>query len=229
MKRWYHKIMDLINYLHLQMRLEGKETFNECLIRQVEVVPDEEVPLMLIAQLANRSLVPYYNESLSSDLRKELAARVCDIEFPALDVLLNILGAHTIGFEIGHYRTYIFPSMPASDIEVGCLSKNDFRVKEFGFDGFAEQVYAIEREDKLVSACVSIRENKTCGEVWVFTASSYRHQGLAQKVVRSWAGSLMSAGKVPFYSHKIDNFASANLARSLKLQPIFEQISITQV
>ena len=221
--------MDPLAYLHLQMRLEGKELFNECLIRQVEVVPGEELPLMLLTKLVNESLVTYYDESMSSDLRMELAARLPQIEFPKIDELLNILRKYRIGFEMGHYRTYIFPSMPSSNVDVRCLSKKDPKVKEFGFDGFAEQVYVIEREGKFVSACVSARESKRCGEAWVYTAPEYRHQGFAQKVVHSWAGSLMEAGKVPFYSHKIDNEASANLARKLGLHLVFEEISIAKI
>lgn len=220
--------MDPLEYLHLQMRLEGKQIFNECLIRQVEVVSGEELPLILVAELMSGSLVVYYDESMSPGLRKELAARVCDTEFPKIDALLNILKKYPIGFETGHYRTYIFPSMPSSSIEVRCLFKNSSRVKEFGFDGFAEQVYVIERDGRLVSACVSTRENETCGEAWVFTAPEHRYQGLAQNVVSAWARSLMRAGKIPFYSHKIDNVASANLAKKLGLQPVFEEISITQ-
>jgi hypothetical protein len=47
-----------------------------------------------------------------------------------------------------------------------------------------------------------------------------------KQVVRAWARSLLEAGKVPFYSHKIENRASANLARRLGLQPVFEEIAI---
>jgi predicted GNAT family acetyltransferase len=62
----------------------------------------------------------------------------------------------------------------------------------------------------------------------VYTNPEYRKQGFAQKVVNTWAGSLIDAGKVPFYSHKIENAASANLARKLGLRPVFEEISIAQ-
>ena len=92
---------------------------------------------------------------------------------------------------------------------------------------FAESVYAVERDDKIISACVSTRENDFCGEAWVYTDTSYRHQGYAQKVVGAWATSLISAGKVPFYSHKIQNVASANLAKCLGLKPVFEEIVFT--
>jgi hypothetical protein len=228
MERWYHKTVEPLGYLHLQLRLEGKETVDGCFIRELEAVPDEEPPLLLIAQLDNGTLVVYYEEAISHDLQEVLAATIVDIEFPAIDPLLDILKKQNLPFEVGHYKTYVFPSIPVNDTDVHCLSKNDRRAKAFGFDGFADQVYVIEQEGKVVSACVSTRENETCGEAWVYTAPKYRHQGLAQKVVNAWAESLIHAGKVPFYSHKIDNVASANLARTLGLQPVFEEISITR-
>jgi predicted GNAT family acetyltransferase len=114
------------------------------------------------------------------------------------------------------------------DPDVQCLSKQDARVKAFGFDGFAEQVYAVEQNGGLASACVSTRENHACGEAWVYSAPEYRRQGFAQRAVRAWARSLLEAGKVPFYSHSIKNEASASLARKLGLLPLFEEIAITQ-
>ena len=228
MERWYHKKVEPIHYLHLQLRLEGKEIVEERFIREVEVVPEEEVPLILIAGLADGKVVVYYDEMLSSDLQQALTTSSADLEFPAFDPLLDVLQRHDMQFEVGHYKTYLFPSIPGRDRDVHCLSRNDQKVKAFGFDSFTEQVYAIEREGRVVSACVSTRENKKCGEAWVFTAPEYRHQGFAQKVVNAWARSLMSADKVPFYSHKMDNLASAALAGKLGLQPVFEEISLTR-
>lgn len=216
-------------YLHLQLRLEGKAVFNRCLLRQVEVVPGEEVPFLLIAKLANQEMVMYYDEALSSDLQKELVASISDVQFPNVDAQVDILKKHNLPCEVGHYRTYVLPSTPASDADVLPFPKHDPKVKDFGFHGFAQHVYAIECNSRLISACVSVRENDRCGEAWVYTAAEYRGQGFAQKVVKAWAGSLMEAGKVPFYSHKIDNLASANLAAKLGLQPVFEEIVIAPV
>jgi RimJ/RimL family protein N-acetyltransferase len=218
--------MQPLAYLHLQMRLEGKEVYHGCLMRQVEVLADEEMPLILIARLANQDLVIYYDEAVSADLQKELT--VTDMDFPKVDSFMQILKSHHIQFEPGYYKTYIFPAQPAIDADVKCLSKRDSKVKDFGFDGFAEKVYAIECNGSLVSACVSIREDERCGEAWVYTAPVYRQLGFAQKVVSAWARDLMDAGKVPFYSHNLENEPSANLARKLGLQPVFEEISIIE-
>lgn len=221
--------MDPLAYLHLQMRLEGKSVVNERFMRQVEVVPDEEMSLMLIAQLADQALVAYYDEIIAPDLYKELAAHLFAREFPEFSSLLNVLRSQNLGVDVGHYKTYVFDSQPAKDIDVICLSKHDAKVKAFEFDVFAENVYVLERDGNIVSACVSTRENEKCGEAWVYTDIAYRNQGFAQKVVNAWASSLMKAGKVPFYSHRIENTASANLAGKLGLRPVFEEIAITRI
>ena len=228
MKRWYHKMMEPIQYLHLQLRLEGMEIVKEQFIQQIEVVPAEEVPLMLTAHLANEVQVSYYEEAMTSELQASLTAAIGDVGFPNIDPLLGILKKQNIQVEVGHYKTYVFSSRPVKAVDVSCLSKDDARVKAFEFDGFTEQVYVIERDGDVVAACVSTRENEACGEAWVFTNPAYRHQGLAQNVVNAWAESLIRAEKVPFYSHKIGNQASAKLAAALKLQPIFEEIVITR-
>jgi hypothetical protein len=164
-------------------------------------------------------------------LQRDLSLCISAIEFPKIDPLLDILNSYKIQSEVGHYKTYLFPSNTANwiDPEVTYLCKHDPKVHAFGFDHFAEQVYAIERDIRIVSACVSTRENEKCGEAWVYTNPQYRHQGFAKKVVSAWATSLLRAGKIPFYSHKISNVASCSLARALGLQPVFEEISITPI
>jgi GNAT superfamily N-acetyltransferase len=219
--------MELLTYLHLQMRLEGKGISQGCSMRQVEVVPDEEMPLILIARLANEELIVYYDEAIPPNLQKQLSAM--HIDFPEVIPFLEILKSLNRQCEVGHYKTYVFPPQPILETDVLCLSKNDSRVQALGFDGFAKEVYALAYDDRLVSACVSTRENERCGEAWVYTVPEYRKRGFAQKVVQAWARSLMEAGKVPFYSHNLKNEASANLAKKLGLLPVFEEISITQI
>ena len=213
----------------MQLRLEGKCPIGIDRLRQIEIVPDEDMPLMLIAQLADKQITAYYDEALPSELHSELAKQIQGVIFPKIEPLLDILKTQNISFEIGHYKTYIFPSHFAglSNGTVVRLHKQDRNVQAFGFDSFAEQVYAIECESRIVSACVSTRENESCGEAWVYTSPEFRNQGKAQKVVGVWAKSLITAGKVPFYSHKIQNIPSANLANRLGLRPVFEEIVIS--
>jgi len=194
----------------------------------VEDVPGEEMPQMVIAQLAEGQVIAYYDESLPPDLHSELTQQVQNISFPTIEPLLSVLKKRTISFDMGHYKTYQFPvSVTNTSREmVRCFSTSDALVQSFGFGNFAENVYAVERDGKIVSACVSIRENDRCGEAWVFTDEEYRKQGFAQQVVGAWAQAMTRAGKVPFYSHSIENKASSNLAKRLGLQPLFEEIAI---
>jgi len=223
--------MNPLEYLRLQLRLEGKEVIKGKLLRQVEIVLDEEVPLMLIAQLMDQNVVAYFDETLQPELHEELAKLCSEISFLNIDLLSTFLQQRDILFELGHYKTYIFPDthIAFSDETAKHYSKHDPKVQLFGFDGFVESVYAIEQNNKIISACVSTREDDFCGEAWVYTDERYRHQGLAPKVVGVWAMNLISAGKVPFYSHKIQNVASTNLANRLGLQPMFEEIVFAYV
>ncbi|MCI0610923.1 MAG: GNAT family N-acetyltransferase [Anaerolineae bacterium] len=221
--------MDLSHYLHMQLRLEGKCPAGDDRLRQVEIVPDEDMPLMLIAQLADDQMIAYYDEALPSELHTELVKRMQYVTFPKIESLLDLLKSKEFSFEVGHYKTYIFPEQYSSfkDETVISYSKHDPKVKAPSFDGFPEQVYAIEQAGKIVSVCVSSRENDFCGEAWVFTDVRYRHQGFAKKVVSAWAKVLLSERKIPFYSHKMENIASANLANRLGLDPVFEEIVIS--
>lgn len=222
--------MNPLECLHLQLRLEGKEVINGKLLRQVEVVPYEEMPLMAIASLSTNELVVYYNETLSPEFREGLGEQVYGLNFPNVDTIISLLKSQNIEVEVGHYKTYTFPehykNMEADNVKL--LPKSDPKIQAFDFGGFTEQIHAIELDGKIVSACVSSKENDRCGEAWVFTDPDHRHQGLAQKVVVMWAKDLMTVGKVPFYSHKIINFGSAKLAKHLKLEPVFEEITISR-
>ena len=221
--------MDSSHYLHMQLRLEGKCLVGNDRLRQVKIVPDEDMPLMLIAQLADRQIVAYFDEALQSELHTELTRRIHNVAFPKIDPLLDFLKTQDVSFEVGHYKTYLFPShfVDLTNHDVVCRSRQDPEIQTFGFGGFAEQVYTLERDGKIVSACVSTRENGQCGEAWVYTDPQYRNHGFAQQVVGTWAQHMIKAGKVPFYSHKMENIASANLANRLGLQPVFEEISIS--
>lgn len=221
--------MKPLDALHLQLRLEGFAIVDGNRLRQVEAVPGEGMPLMVLAQLAGDRIVAYFDEALHEDLCAKLMESAPHIRFPGIDPLSQTLQARSIPFQLGHYRTYLFPKtfldFTSSDVE--CRFKSDPDVRSFGFGDFVETVYVAEPGGKIASACVSSRENECCGEAWVCTDSHHRRQGLAGLVVSAWARDMLAAGKVPFYSHKFDNTASAGLAKHLGLLPAFEEIVIS--
>lgn len=221
--------MNPLEYLHLQLRLEGKEVIHGNLLRQVEIVPNEEMPLMLIGFLSTQEQVAYYDELLPSTLLGDLNGKFHFVLFPDIGPVLHFLQSQGFNVNVGHYKTYIFPAYYKTLASEGVAkyARHDPKAKAFGFDGFSGEVHAIEREGRIVSACVSTRENGQCGEAWVFTDPQYRRQGFARQVVSAWSRDRIATGKVPFYSHRIENTASANLARRLGLVPVYEEMVIS--
>ena len=223
--------MNSLDYLLIQLRLEGKEVVHRDLLRQVQVIPGEEMLLMIIVQFGDKKVTPFYDEALSTELREKLRGHSISIEFSYVNRIVHFLQSYGFTVEAGHYKTYVFPDSykRVAFEEVRQFSKDDSKVQAFGFDGFAGEIYGIKRDEKIVSACVSARENDFCGEAWVYTDEQYRHQGFSKKVVSVWARNLMTANKIPFYSHKIENTASASLAKRLGLQPVFEEIAFSRL
>jgi GNAT superfamily N-acetyltransferase len=219
--------MQPFDYLHLQMKLEGKGLNRDGLLTSLR--PSSEVlPLVLVARTSDGHCLAYLSEMLPLELRRDLAIRTTQLEFPKLEVVLDTIRSYGIHPKVGHYRTYIFPDH-AAQVEATiakCFPKDDPKVKDFGFNGFADAVYAIEDGVQIVSACVSVLENNECAEAWVLTAPQHRRKGLARMTVAAWAKAVREQGRVPFYSHKIANVASANLAGKLELIPVFEEIGI---
>jgi predicted GNAT family acetyltransferase len=66
--------------------------------------------------------------------------------------------------------------------------------------------------------CVSSRENEVAAEAWVETRPEHRRRGLARQVTAAWGHDLRRRGKIPFYSHRLENSASQAVARSLGLR-----------
>jgi hypothetical protein len=219
--------MDPLEYLHIQMRLEGKGLSQDGLLTSLG--PDgEDIPLVILAKTEIGQQVTYFSNSLPSKLRIEILNRCRDSETPAIEAILCQLRTNGIPIKLGHYKTYIFPKtfVVEKPSEVACLPMTDSRVKIFGFGGFTNSVFAILSGGVVISACVSTRQNEECAESWVFTSPEYRRMGFAQKVIIAWAIENKESNIIPFYSHKIDNLPSAKLANKLGLIPIYEEISI---
>jgi hypothetical protein len=104
----------------------------------------------------------------------------------------------------------LHPAIPA---ERALLEAFDPEVAGYGWPA-----YVVEREGRVVSACVSSREDGRAGEAWVQTRPEARQLGYARQVTAAWAHALQEAGKLAFYSYSDENAASAGVARSLGLR-----------
>jgi hypothetical protein len=220
--------MKPIDYLHLQLELEGIKAGSGNLITRAS--PDVgEFPLVLSASTADKQKYIYFDSSLPIALYEKLIAS--DPQSFEIEYAIEVFNSFGISTKSGHFKTYIFPDdFTAVDIEnVQCLNQDDPKIVDFGFSGLADQVYANEHEGIILSACVSSRQNFNAAEAWVFTHPDHGGKGLAQQVVTAWASSLQRKGIIPFYSHALENTNSANLASKIGLILIFEESVIDHV
>jgi hypothetical protein len=217
--------MDPLEYLFLQMKLEGKG-YNQDGVLSSLGPGSEDIPLVILAKGSDGQQISFYGSSIPSKIQNDINNQ--KITFSESEQLFEQIRSHNISIKVGRYKTYIFPEIIEEQNTNGvlCLSKSDTRVKDYGFSGLGNSIYAILREGVIVSACVSTRENNECAESWVFTSSENRRKGFAQKVVLAWAKGNRGSGIIPFYSHENDNIPSMELAIKLGLIPVFEEISL---
>ncbi len=219
--------MKPLEYLHLQMELEGIKRVSSNLITRTSQDIDD-FPLAIIAQTTDEESLIYIDELITEELRHKLSS---NLQAFSVEKTIEVFEKSGIQTKASHFRTYTFPeSIEPKNIElVKCYSQDDPKIITFGFNGLAEKVFAIESEGVILSACVSSRQNSKAAEAWVFTHPEYRRKGLAQQVVMAWARNMQKEGLVPFYSHNVENINSALLARRLNLFQVFEESVIEKL
>jgi RimJ/RimL family protein N-acetyltransferase len=207
------------------MKLEGKG-YNQDGVLSSLGPGSEDIPLVILAKGNDGQQISFYGPSIPSKIQN--AIKKHEITFTDSEQLIGQMRSHNISIKVGRYKTYIFHEklMEQNTNEVLRISKSDTRVKDFGFSGLGNSIYALLRKGVIVSACVSTRENNECAESWVFTSPENRRNGFAQKVVLAWAKENIGSRIIPFYSHENDNIPSMELANKLGLIPVFEEISI---
>jgi predicted GNAT family acetyltransferase len=217
--------MKPIDFLHLQMKLEGIG-----LDENGQLIPlftnVEEFPLFLFAQFNGGETVCHFAASLPEGLRAVLTELIPDLRFPNVQEIAVLFKRYNVPSNTGHFKTYRFPDHYQNMIENNAkpFSKKDARIQTFGFSELADTIYAFEQNGVILSACVSSRQDDSSAEAWVMTLPEQRGKALGSSVVSRWASEILHAGLIPFYSHEIDNIPSARLAKRLGLIPIFEEI-----
>ena len=71
----------------------------------------------------------------------------------------------------------------------------------------------------------SSRSNSRCAELATETAESHRRNGFATMVSAAWANHQLKKGRIPFYSHKVENLPSRNLAACLGVTHFMDCVS----
>ena len=97
---------------------------------------------------------------------------------------------------------------------------------ELGINGASRRpIFTIVRDGRLISSCVSVRENDESAECYTFTEEGFRQLGLGRQVTTAWGRHQLLRGKIPFYSHEKDNSDSLALANSLNLEWKFRLVA----
>ncbi len=216
-----------IDYWHFQLRLEGLRLTADGSLAQA-APGGEELPLALLVRAADGESRACFSVKLPEQLRDELSSG--DPDALSTELVLSRLQEGGIKATAETFKTYIFPNSYSATQPKGvvCLDPGDPKVTAFGFGGLASRVHVVEEDGRVASACASSRQDVACGEAWVMTAPDHRRKGLAQRVTAAWAGRLLRDGLIPFYSHRIENEASAGLASCLELLHVFDETVILE-
>lgn len=143
--------------------------------------------------------------------------------------LLKLMAAETLFSEYERVKGVLLEDTPCEEIFVGktYIFPEDKYVPDDNDIVYTDEGSrcAIIINGEVVSACSSVREDANAAEAWVQTDAAHRRKGYGQRVVQAWAKRIRASGKVPFYSHTVDNLASQRLAESSGMQWVFDVVS----
>ncbi len=152
----------------------------------------------------------YYHEGLDSALVKLLAAMPVDVLLNETAYVSHLLAKQRASSsEVYRGSSYVFTS--------SC----DFSTLDHPVSPH-EHGYAVCMNGKVVSFAKSARENSEAAEIIVGTDTEYRLRGFAKLTASKWGRHILDSGRVPFYSHRAENFVSGLLAKSLKVRKFCE-------
>ena len=171
-----------------------------------------------------------YRFDLANETRCELG-RQCFLEPPRadlaappenLDAFKEILNKHQPIERLWFGPAYWIPNgdLKSSSEAVQITEENVGVLKE-GFPDNARwlqachPVYAVIRDGKAVSVCLSARVTEKAHEAGVETLEEFRGNGYASRAVSAWADEVRRMGRIPFYSTSWENVASQGVARKL--------------
>jgi len=209
--------------IHLALECVGVSADGQ-LVRIPGPEPDDIHRFFVVQH--DRGCFAYARADLPLAVRKRLSAVPPEVALREVSLIQSILAEHAICESVTQGKAYVFSAAPSQTDypDVVRLNREDSALVEPfdpGFAAFLEKrpVFAILFEGKVVAGCVSAREDQAAGEAWVQTAPDFRRRGYARQATAAWAHHLQQQGKIPFYSHLLDNLASEALAGSLGLVP----------
>jgi hypothetical protein len=217
-----------VEYVEIQLALEGIGVDARRRLVRIPTAAAEEIPRLYVCR-HSAGTSRYYRADLPDAVVDAIDRLTGDVCFEQQAIVHSILARHAPSFGVWSGTSYVFPTVPTAETcpEVVRLGEAD-HWQALAFDpdlaSFPRPIYAVLIDGRVVSTCVSARENDQAAEAWVQTAPEQRRRGLARLVTAAWARDILGSGKIAFYSHRRENLASRGVARSLGLRPFVDAV-----
>jgi hypothetical protein len=216
-----------LEYVEIQLALEGIGLDARQQLVRIPAAVAEEIPRLYICRLST-GWSRYYRSDLPDSIVEDLERLTDEACFEQQSTVRCILDRQASCFDVWTGTSYTFPTVPTTPApDVSRLEEAD-RPLAVAFDPdlavFRAPIWAVLVDGRVVSTCVSAREDEVAAEAWVQTAPECRRRGLARQVTAAWARDVVGRGKTAFYSHRRENLASRGVAVSLGLRPFVDAV-----
>ena len=195
--------MNALEMLRLHMELECITVDAAGDLTRLPCPDPDDIHRLYIAQHAD-GYSRYFRDDVPDELRarlRELSVETLFTDHEQVKAIFADFGAPCSGMHVG--KSYVYPEdfEPVTDTQI---TESDRDLCRLLLDG-----------EPAVAGCGSIRFNQHSAEAYVFTNENFRQRGYGKRVTRAWAQRVRQSGRIPFYSHLMNNIASQRLAESL--------------
>lgn len=209
---------DYLKWLAQHLVLECiQRDANGDLVRMPCAAPDA-LPRVYVARHYDQSQ-RYFRHDVPSTVREQLAQMsLSQLSTETAQVLTILDAAALIGSgEVWRGKSYVYLPETARQISADLAAQIQYQPQ-------SDQC-ALYMDGQLATQCMSVRADAESAEAYVETYSDFRRRGLGQAVVLAWAQRVHQSGRIPFYSHHVDNLASQRLAQSAGLTWYMDDVS----
>ncbi|MEM6430627.1 MAG: GNAT family N-acetyltransferase [Deinococcota bacterium] len=144
------------------------------------------------------------------------------------EAYLELLGSHQPVTKHWSGPAYFCQQASQTDNNTVNISADNAHLLKDHLNDWSEDVPHVQpfiaavKDSIAVAVCSSVRKTDVLHEAGVETASAYRRQGYASKVVTAWVNAVLALDALPVYSTSYENTASMGIADKLG----FEQFAV---
>jgi hypothetical protein len=188
--------MRSIDLIHHQIGLEYELDLNGLLVP----FPTSTEQALYIVYRYSQGYVPYFNHRLKTKVCRRLLSLGPKGAFDQPGEVIKLISENHQPCKGGDeiYQSGYFAKLPVLD--------------ELPVFTWESEAWVVKVNGRIVSKTISIRQNANCAEAYVETHPDFRMKGYGRQTATAWARDILNSGRVPFYSYKLSNRASAALA-----------------